>query len=75
MVEGVGMWYSHTPEWSNHKSENNYNCRGSPQGARGPSHSIRLPSLCFLHQEDKPPECLALRPVGLVLGEPEGRGK
>ena len=37
----IGGWQcsivkTHTFRWVTHKWENNYNCRGSPQGMKGP---------------------------------------
>lgn len=41
------MWYSQfipSDGWVTHKWEHNYNCRGSPQGVRGPSCISRSPA-------------------------------
>lgn len=42
MWEGWVIWnMMHTTIWVTHKSENNYNCRGSPQQVMG--QHIRFP--------------------------------
>ena len=50
-----------------HKWENNYNCRGYPQGVRGPSPTSGSPAW-----EDKPLEHLTLKVMGLTLGRDRG---
>ena len=57
---------THTLEWAIHKQEDNQNCRCSPQGAMG------LCSLGVLHQEDKPPERLALKARGTYFWRHRG---
>lgn len=48
-----------TSGWAIHKQEDNYKCRASPQGARGPSPTW-VP-VGVLYQEEEPTEALALK--------------
>ena len=64
-----GIVKTHTPRLVTHKQEDNYNCRGSPQEARGPS---TLDFLAWgLALGRTPPERLALKPSGAYF--PEGQ--
>ena len=62
-----------TPTWVTHKQEDNYKCRGSAQGVRGPGSTLGSPRLggggSVLQWKDEPLEHLALKVSGAYFWE------
>ena len=58
-----GVQYSQvsSPQVVTHKRENNYNCKGSPQGVRGPSPTLDSPVQGSCMGKDDPLVGLALK--------------
>ena len=57
------------PWWVDHRQEDNYNCRRSPQGLRGPRSTLGSPNPGVLHQKDEAPESLTLKEKGAYFWE------
>ena len=61
-----------TPEWVTHKWEDNYNCRGSTQGARGPSPTLGSPAQGSCTRKTSPQNIWLWSPVGLTFRRARG---
>jgi len=68
------MVKTHSSGEATHKREDSYNCNDSPQGANDPSSTRGLPRMGVLHQEEEPPEYLAMKASGTYSGEPQVYG-
>ena len=60
----------HTPRWATHKWENNYNCRSSPQGARGLSPTLCSPAWGSCTSRQSSQNVWLWWPMRLTFGRP-----
>ena len=63
---------THVPQWVTHKLEGNYNCRGSPQGARGLSPTLGSLAQGSCAGKISPQNAWLWRLVGLTFGRAGG---